>query len=363
MIAGAAQAERADTQNAAPAESLKLLVVTDAWPPQVNGVVRTLQALAQELKGLGHTVRFATPESHVTVPMPAYPEIRLALFPRPSLIRLFSAFRPDAVHIATEGPLGFAARAICQARLLPFTSSFHTRFPDYLSARIPFVPERALYRALKNFHAAADVTMVSTPSLRAELEAHGFRNLRLWTRGVDTEQFQPGPKDAFEHLGLSLTRPVFLSVGRVAIEKNLEAFLRLDLPGSQVVVGDGPQRRQLQARYRRVHFLGARTGVELARIYAASDVFVFPSRTDTFGLVLLEALASGLPVAAYPVVGPLDVIGNAPVGALRTNLRTACLEALMLAPKACRAFAVERSWQISARQFLANLVLCRGAFG
>lgn len=343
-------------------ESLRILIVTDAWAPQVNGVVRTLEALNQELSAKGHVVKFATPSEHATLPMPAYPEIRLALFPRAILLRHFRSFRPDAVHIATEGPLGFAARAICRGRSIPFTTSFHTRFPDYFRARFPIVPERALYRLLKNFHGASAVTMVSTPSLQAELETHGFRNLKLWTRGVEIGRYRPGPKDAFERLGLDLPRPIFLSVGRLAVEKNLEAFLALDLPGSKVVIGDGPQRRQLQTRYPQAQFLGAKSGDELARLYASADVFVFPSRTDTFGLVILEALASGLPVAAYPVLGPQDVVGNAPIGALRHDLRTACLEALAIPPDVCCAFAASRSWRASAEQFLSNLALCRGAF-
>ena len=284
----------------------RILIVTDAWAPQVNGVVRTLEALGRELSKLGHSVRFATPEHHTTVPLPTYPEIRLALFPRAGLLQEIDSFRPDAIHIATEGTLGLSARAICQERGLAFTTSFHTRFPDYVHARFPFIPESAVYGALRAFHGAAAATMVSTPSLKSELEAQGFRNVRLWSRGVDVERFQPGERDYFSRLPMRLAGPVFLYVGRIAVEKNVEAFLALDLPGTKVLAGEGPERQALAVRYPDAVFLGAKTGEELAALYRASDVFVFPSRTDTFGLVLLEALASGVPVAAFPVQAPLE---------------------------------------------------------
>jgi glycosyltransferase involved in cell wall biosynthesis len=333
----------------------KILVVTDAWKPQVNGVVRTLGALSRELSVLGHEVRFITPERLATLPLPSYPEIRLALFPRQTILRAIVEFKPDAIHVPTEGPMGFAARAICMERGFAFTTSFHTRFPEYVHARIPFVPKSAIYHALRDFHAAAHTTMVSTQSLKEELEEYGFDNISLWSRGVDVGEFKPDSKDAFERLGLSLPRPLFLYVGRVAVEKNLDAFLSLELPGTKIVIGDGPERQALQARYPHALFLGLRTGAELARLYAASDVFVFPSRTDTFGLVLLEALACGLPVAAFPVCGPRDVIGSAKVGVLRENLREACLAALSIPSEACRAFALTRSWRASAEQFLGHL--------
>jgi glycosyltransferase involved in cell wall biosynthesis len=340
-------------------EKIKPLIVTDAWSPQVNGVVRTLQALGRELAAMGHEVRFATPENHTTLPLPTYPEIRLALFPRSALIAAIDEFQPTAIHIATEGPLGFSARAICLERGLRFTTSFHTRFPEYVHARFPFIPEAAVFGALKSFHAPSSAVMAATPSLKRELETHGFRNVRLWSRGVDLQAFRPEPRDAFEMLSLNLPRPVFLFVGRVAVEKNVEAFLRLDLPGTKVVIGDGPDREWLKARYPAAQFLGQRTGAELAGLYASSDVFVFPSRTDTFGLVLLEALASGLPVAAYPVQAPLDVLGEKHVAVLDEDLRVAALAALAIPRNAARAFAAKRSWRASTEQFLNNLAILK----
>jgi glycosyltransferase involved in cell wall biosynthesis len=338
-----------------PGRSVKILIVTDAWAPQVNGVVRTLEMLGRQLAGMGHQVRYVTAENHTTLPLPTYPEIRLALFPRQTILDAIDNFAPDAIHIATEGTMGLSARTICLERGLRFTTSFHTRFPDYVHARFPFIPENAVYGALRTFHAAASATMVSTLSLKRELEAHGFANLVLWTRGVDLDQFRPTAKENVCDLGIHASRPVFLYVGRVAVEKNVEAFLALDLPGTKLVVGEGPQRGELEARFPTARFLGQRTGEELAAIYASSDVFVFPSRTDTFGLVLLEALACGTPVAAYPVQGPLDVLCDSPIAVLDEDLRSACLQALMIRRDACRAFALIRSWSASTEQFLANL--------
>jgi glycosyltransferase involved in cell wall biosynthesis len=337
---------------------LKILIVTDAWRPQVNGVVRTLEMTGRELTALGHEVRFATPEHHTTMPLPTYPEIRLAVFPRATLVREIEDFAPDAIHIATEGTMGWFARGICLDRALPFSTSFHTRYPDYVHARFPFIPESAVFGALRSFHAPARVTMVSTVSLQRELAGQGFANLKLWSRGVDLERFTPAAGDGLAGLGLALPRPVFLYVGRLAVEKNVEAFLALDLPGSKLVIGDGPQRAELAARFPTAHFLGRREGDALARFYAASDVFVFPSRTDTYGLVLLEALACGLPIAAYPVAGPLDVVGTAPVAALDEDLGRACHKALALDRRAARAFALNRSWRASAEQFVDNLAPC-----
>ena len=337
---------------------LRILIVTDAWAPQVNGVVRTLETLGHELTVLGHTVRYVTPENHTTLPLPTYPEIRLALFPRQTVLTAIEEFQPDAVHIATEGTIGLSARAICMERDFRFTTSFHTRFPDYVHARFPFIPESAVFGALRAFHAPGAATMVSTPSLKRELEAHGFRNVALWSRGVDVSFFAPRQRIDWTKFGLDARAgPIFLYVGRVAIEKNVEAFLALDLPGTKVIVGEGPQRAELQARYPAARFLGQKTGEELANLYASSDVFVFPSRTDTFGLVLLEALASGTPVAAFPVQGPLDVLGDAPVGVLDEDLGAACLAALALSRAECRAFALGRSWAASTEQFIANLAL------
>jgi glycosyltransferase involved in cell wall biosynthesis len=329
--------------------SVRVLIVTDAWAPQVNGVVRTLETLGIELCRLGHDVRFVTPDGFRTVPMPTYPEIRLALFARRAVGRVIDAFKPDAIHIATEGPLGLAARRSCVRRNLSFTTSFHTRFPEYIKARFG-VPPTWSYAGLRWFHGPATAVMVATRTLENDLAGRGFKNLRLWSRGVDVDLFKPGAKD-----WLDLPRPVFLYVGRVAIEKSIEDFLKLDLPGSKLVVGDGPLLAELRQRYAHVRFVGPKFGRELARHYAASDVFVFPSRTDTFGLVVLEALASGLPVAAYPVQGPIDIIADAPVGALSEDLGAAARKAMHLSPQACRLFALNFSWEACTRQFLANL--------
>ncbi len=338
-------------------DAIKILIVTDAWAPQVNGVVRTLEKLGDELRAMGHLVRYATPENHTTLPLPTYPEIRLALFPRQTIERAVDEFEPHAIHIATEGTMGLSSRSLCLERGLPFTTAFHTRFPDYVHARFPFIPESAVFGALRAFHAPASATMVSTLSLKRELEGHGFGNVALWSRGVDVAQFRPRPRTGLRAFGIEASGPLFLYVGRLAVEKNVESFLTLDLPGTKVVVGEGPDRLSLTARFPNARFLGQRTGEELARIYAECDVFVFPSRTDTFGLVLLEALASGTPVAAYPVQGPLDVLGEAPVSVLDEDLRAACLQALAVPREAARAFAVQRSWRSSAEQFLANLAL------
>src|SRR5215469_13958553 len=335
-----------------PAEehALRLLIVTDAWAPQVNGVVRTLETLGKDLEALGHEVRYATPEGRFTVPLPTYSEIRLAVFPRKSLERMIDGFKPDAIHIATEGPLGLSARAICLRRKIPFTTSFHTRFPDYVHARFPFIPRSAVYSFLRWFHGPARTMMVATVSLKQELEAHGFKNVRIWSRGVDVEKFRPRPD-----VTLPFARPIWLYVGRVAIEKNIKAFLNLDLPGTKVVIGDGPARAHLQRRYPGAKFLGPKLGEELVRAYAASDVFVFPSKTDTFGLVMLEALACGVPVAAFPVQGPKDIVGDSPVAALNEDLRRACLRALDIPRTEARAFALTRSWRACTEQFVFNL--------
>ena len=325
-----------------------ILVATDAWHPQVNGVVRTLTMMAEAAKGFGVDISFLTPQSFPTFAMPSYPDLRLAL-PGPSKIaRLIEAAKPDGIHIATEGPIGFMVRRYCRKRGLPFTTSFHTRFPEYVSARSP-IPEAWVWRVLRWFHKPSQAVMAATPALAAELRARGFRNVVLCSRGVDTSLFHPRTTD------LCLPVPVFLSVGRVAVEKNLEAFLELDLPGTKLVVGDGPDRSALERRFPDAVFLGARHGEELAEIYAAADVFVFPSLTDTFGVVQLEALASGVPVAAFPVTGPRDVVGTNPVGVLDNDLRAACLGALRVSRKACRAFALTQSWEKSAQQFIGNV--------
>jgi glycosyltransferase involved in cell wall biosynthesis len=331
---------------------MKILIISDTWLPQTNGVVRTLQHTRRELEALGHQVNVIEPSQFRTIPCPTYPEIRLAVGGiRKKLADMIDTFCPEAVHISTEGPLGLAARAYCQACGLPFTSAFHTKFPEYAQARFGF-PAIWSYALLRRFHRASASVMVATAGLYQELQARGFNHLSHWSRGVDTELFQPREDKSF----LTLPRPIFLYVGRVAVEKNIEAFLRLKLPGSQCVVGDGPQLTALKQHYPCVHFAGKKTGAELAAYFAAADVFVFPSRTDTFGLVMLEALASGLPVAAFPVTGPRDVITDARVGVLDEDLGKAAYLALRLDSATCRAHALKYSWQACTRQFAENLV-------
>lgn len=327
---------------------MRLLIATDAWHPQVNGVVRTLMSLARSLRRQGVAVEFLTPDGFPSVPVPTYQCLRVAL-PNPrEIARRIEHAAPNAIHIATEGPVGHLVRRYCIKRGLPFTTSYTTRFPEYIGARFP-IPERWTYAALRRFHAAATVTMVSTRSLMTELGNWGFENLGLWTRGVDTDLFAPE-----RAIDLDLPRPLFVSVGRIAVEKNLEAFLSLDLPGTKIVIGHGPQEVELRFRFPDAKFLGTMEGTTLAAHLAAADVFVFPSKTDTFGIVQLEALASGVPVAAYPVTGPKDVIGSNPVGVLSNDLREACLGALQLSREACRAFALDNTWENSARQFLGH---------
>lgn len=324
---------------------MRILVATDAWHPQVNGVVRTLTMMAEAAKQFGVEISFLTPQSFRTFALPSYPDLRLAL-PGPSkAAQLIAEARPDAIHIATEGPIGFLVRRYCRRHGLPFTTSFHTRFPEYVSARLP-IPESWVWMVLRWFHSGSRAVMAATPALATELRVRGFRDVVLWPRGVDVDLFHPRDVD------LGLPRPIFVCVGRVAVEKNLEAFLDLDLPGTKLIVGDGPARAALARKYEQAVFLGARHGEELAQAYAAADVFVFPSKTDTFGLVLLEALASGLPVAAFPVTGPRDVIGTEPVGALNDDLRAACLSALSISRDACVEFARKHTWEASARAFV-----------
>jgi glycosyltransferase involved in cell wall biosynthesis len=329
---------------------MRILLVSDAWSPQVNGVVRTLQRVKQECEALGHEVLAVSPEQFRTLPCPTYPEIRLALRPGRTIARRIEQFRPSCIHIATEGPLGLAARRHCVRHGLPFTTSYHTRFPEYVHARAP-VPLALGYAFMRWFHRPSSGVMVATRTIRDDLEGRGFVNVKPWSRGVDTELFRPDHDPA-----LDLPRPVYLYVGRVAVEKNLEAFLDVPLAkGAKLVVGDGPALPQLQAKHPEVHFAGARHGIELARHYACGDVFVFPSRTDTFGLVLLEALASGLPVAAYPVPGPLDVIGDSGCGVLDHDLGRAMAAALAIPRARCLDHARRFSWHRCAEQFLGNL--------
>jgi len=328
---------------------MRVLIATDAWHPHVNGVVRTLLSLRECLRGLGVTPHFLTPDGFPSIAVPTYPGLRCALPSPREIARRIEEMAPDAIHIATEGPIGHIVRRYCLAQGLPFTTSYTTRYPEYIAARFP-LPEALSYAYLRRFHAPARVTMVATKSLMAELAGRGFQHLAIWTRGVDTELFKP--ERAIE---LNLPRPRFVSVGRVAVEKNLEAFVGLDLPGSKIVIGSGPQEAELRRRFPHAHFLGQLEGIDLAAHLAAADVLVFPSRTDTFGNVQLEALACGVPVAAYPVPGPRDVVGGTQVGALDDDLHKACLAALGISRAACRQFALSRTWQHSASQFVAHV--------
>jgi glycosyltransferase involved in cell wall biosynthesis len=331
------------------AGAMKVLIATDAWHPQVNGVVRTLNSLARAAAKLGVAVEFLTPEGFPSFQVPTYPGLRLAIPNRRTIAERIETVQPDAIHVATEGPIGIAARAYCRRKGRPFSTSYMTRFPEYISARWP-VPQSLIYAALRWFHGGATVTMVATPSLTRELTERGFGHLGMWTRGVDIDLFRPD-----KAVDLGLPRPIFMTVGRVAVEKNLEAFLSLDLPGTKVVIGAGPEESKLKRQFPDAKFLGPLENGTLAAHLAAADVFVFPSRTDTFGIVQLEALASGVPVAAFPVTGPRDVVGDRPVGVLDEDLRRACLEALKMSREACRAFALQYSWENSARQFVGHM--------
>ncbi len=329
---------------------MRLALVSDAWLPQVNGVVRTLDRVRREVEALGHEVRVYSPDQFRTLPCPTYPEIRLSVDHWLKMGRLLDEFAPEAVHIATEGPLGLVARSVCLKRGWPFTTSYHTKFPEYVNARAP-IPVSWGYRFMRWFHRPSKGVMVATQTIRAELEAQGFDNVKSWSRGVDTDLFHPENEPA-----LDLPRPIYLYVGRVAVEKNIEDFLGLSITsGTKVVVGDGPQRPALEQRYPNAVFTGAKFGEELARHYASADVFVFPSRTDTFGLVMLEAMASGVPVAAYPVPGPLDVVSDHPVGALHENLGEAVKRTTSISRQDCRDHALRFSWTACAEQFLGNL--------
>jgi glycosyltransferase involved in cell wall biosynthesis len=328
---------------------MRVLVATDAWRPQVNGVVRSLEQMIQAAPALGITAQALTPEGFHQVGLPSYPDIRLALATRRALAARIADFAPDHIHIATEGPIGWLTRAVCLAQKRPFTTSYHTRFPQYIAARWP-IPESWSYRLLRRFHGPAAAVMVSTATVEEELRQHGFRNLVRWGRGVDLGLFHPRPQSL-----LDLPRPIFLSVGRVAVEKNVEAFLSLKLPGSKVVVGDGPARADLERTFPEARFLGLREGEELAGIYASSDVFVFPSLTDTFGIVLLEAAASGLPVAAFPVQGPRDVFAGSGAAVLDEDLRSAAMQALRVPREACLELATRHSWAASAAQFYGHI--------
>lgn len=334
---------------------MRIAIVTDAWSPQVNGVVRTLQALRGELERLGHEVMVVAPDGFPSMPCPTYPEIRLAFAPSARVGRLLERFGADAIHLATEGPLCLAARRWCRGRGLPFTTAYHTQFPDYVAARTP-LPASLVWRYIRWFHAPAQAVLASTPSIERTLRAQGLPDVRPWGRGVDRALFRPGgPLDADM---LALPRPVQLYVGRVAVEKNIEAFLATTYPGTKVVVGEGPALDGLKRRFPKAVFLGARSGEALGAAYRSADVFVFPSRTDTFGLVMAEALACGLPVAAYPVTGPADVVTEE-VGALDKDLDAAIARALTRDRTACVDYARRFDWRTSAEQFLAALAPIR----
>lgn len=337
-----------------PFSPKRILIVSDAWRPQVNGVVTTLEQTARALsRANGFELRFITPDQFRTIPLPSYPEIRLSLFSGRRVRKTIESFAPDAIHIATEGPLGHAARRYCMAHGIRFSTAFHTRYPDYVSARFP-LPRSWVWWWLRWFHRPSISVMAPTATMQRALEAEGLTNVKVWSRGVDGVLFRPRPD---EPPALDLPRPLWLNVGRLAVEKNLEAFLGLDLPGTKVVVGDGPQAAELKAKFPDVVFLGARFGEDLARVYAAADVFVFPSRTDTFGLVILEALASGLPVAAYPVAGPRDILSDEPVGVMDEDLGAACRRALAIPHELCRGFAESFTWAAASREFLTHLAI------
>lgn len=332
---------------------MRIALVTDAWAPQVNGVVVTLRNTIRWLERWGHEVHVISPEGFRTFPMPTYPEIPLAVLPGREVARRLREFGPDAVHIATEGPLGSAARAYCLEHGLAFTTAYHTCFPEYVKPRFG-VPLWVTYAWIRRFHAPSSAVLVATAAMRSMLEQRGFSNIADWSRGVDTELFQPA-----QNRSTDLRRPVFLYVGRVAVEKNLPAFLGLDLPGTKLVVGDGPQRKELERRFPTAVFVGAKHGEELVSYYQRADVFVFPSRTDTFGLVLAEAMACGTPVAAYPVRGPIDVVTDRCAGVLDNDLGAAALAALSLDRDKVRRYAERFSWEHSTRQFVSSLVPAR----
>ncbi len=334
-----------------------ILIVTDAWVPQVNGVVRSLESIAGELTAMGLRVEFLSPLDFPTVPCPSYPEIRLSLTRRAAVLKRILGYGCDCLHIATEGPLGLLAASAARSIGLPYTTSYHTRFPEYLAARWP-LPVGWTYAWLRRFHNLGAGCMVATETLRQDLERRGFRNLMRWTRGVDSDLFRP---IGHSLLPGHLARPIFMTVGRVSIEKNMDAFLDLELPGTKVVVGDGPRLAGLRRKYPDVVFTGEKQGEELAGLCASADVFVFPSRTDTFGLVLLEALSCGVPVAAYPVTGPRDIVADSGVGVLSEDLRQAAMAALEIPRDRCREHALGFSWALSARQFLHNALVVDGS--
>jgi glycosyltransferase involved in cell wall biosynthesis len=346
---------------------VRIAIATDAWAPQVNGVVRTLEMTVNLMRERGHDVTVISPDQFRTLPCPGYGEIRLALAPRFGLRKTLGEFRPDIVHISTEGPIGWSTRRWCMTNNIPFTTAFHTRFPDYASVRTGLSPD-FFWPVMRRFHAPSRAVLSATPRLSDELAGRGIAHTRPWTRGIDTAIFKPGldPHPALANL----SRPILLSVGRVAIEKNLESFLNADFEGTKVVVGDGPALEELKARYPDAIFTGSLNGSELAQAYAAADVFVFPSKTDTFGLVMIEALACGVPVAGYPVPGPLDIIGangigptnelGGAVGAVSESLPQAIADALSCNPTNAAEYGARFTWDNAADQFIFALDNARG---
>jgi len=328
---------------------MKIMIITDAWDPQVNGVVRTLKQTRAELVAMGHEVEMITPNGFKSIPCPTYPDIALSLFPGKEVARRIKEFAPDAMHIATEGPLGLSARSYAVKNKLPFSTAYHTRFPEYVKARTG-IPLALTYAFIRWFHRPSMAVMAPTIVVKDDLEKYGLNNVVLWSRGVDLDIFKMQDSKV-----LNSTHPIFLYVGRVAIEKNINAFLEIDLPGSKWIVGDGPAMAGIKEKYPNINYLGVLQQDELAKVYAAADVFVFPSKTDTFGLVLLEAMACGTPVAAYPVTGPIDVLGNSPAGAMNEDLREACLQALKIPREAARAHAEKFSWRAASEQFANHL--------
>ena len=328
---------------------MRIVIATDAWTPQVNGVVNSLQNTRDALRAMGHEVLMITPEGCRTIPCPTYPEIRLALFQGHRIGKILDEYQPDCVHIATEGTIGLTVHRICRKRGFQFTTAYHTQFPEYVRARVP-VPVSFTARLLRWFHGKAARTLVPTKSIKELLETRGFKNVVLWSRGVDTATFNSDHPYEYD-----LPGPIWIYVGRVSVEKNIELFLGLDMPGSKVIIGDGPDMERLSKKHAECHFVGYKFGKELASYIAGGDVFVFPSKTDTFGLVMLEAMACGLPLAALPVTGPIDVVRDGETGILDDDLRRACDGALKLDGAVCRDYAETRSWHRSTEQFAAHL--------
>jgi glycosyltransferase involved in cell wall biosynthesis len=332
---------------------MKICIVTDAWAPQINGVVKTLENTVRELKLAKHEILIIEPSLFTNIPCPSYSEIRLSLFSYKKISKLLQDFQPDALHVATEGPLGVSARRYAMKHDLNFTSAYHTKFPEYIEARTA-IPANWLYPLVRWFHKPSKAVMVSTDTVMQQLAEHGFERLVKWSRGVDLDVFTERKKS--HDTCTDITKPIFLYVGRIAVEKNIEAFLKIALPGEKWLVGSGPDLVVLSDKYPEAVFLGAKSHDDLAQIYQQANVFVFPSKTDTFGLVLLEALASGLPVAAYPVAGPIDVLKGCEAAAMRHDLLEACLSALELNPKHAREHAEKFTWKNTTMQFVANLI-------